>query len=79
MKTIETAIETTATISADHQLVLDDPLPLMGSARVRVILLLQDSANVEEAEWLRAGMTNSAFDFLNAPGEDIYTINDGNV
>jgi len=28
MKTVEKAIETMATINADHQLVLDEPLPL---------------------------------------------------
>ena len=77
MKTVEKAIETTATINAEHQLVLDEPLPFAGPARVRVIVLLSEQADIEEGEWLRAGSTNSAFDFLKAPEENIYTLADG--
>ena len=77
MKTVEKAIETTATINADHQLVLDEPLPVTGPARVRVIVLLPQEADIEEREWLRAGSTGGAFDFLKAPEEDIYTLADG--
>jgi len=77
MKTVEKAIETTATINADHQLVLDEPLPVAGPARVRIIVLLPQEADIEEAEWLRAGGNFGVFDFLKAPEEDIYTLADG--
>jgi hypothetical protein len=77
MKNVEKAIETTATINADHQLVLDEPLPVTGPARVRVIVLLPQEADIEEGEWLRAGITSGAFEFLKAPEEDIYTLADG--
>jgi hypothetical protein len=79
MRPAEKAIETTATINENHELVLDEPLPLSGPARVRVIVLLQESESTEEEEWLRAGMMGSAFDFLNSEEEDIYTLDDGSM
>jgi hypothetical protein len=60
-----------------RQLVLDEPLPVAGPARVRVIVLLPEEADIDEREWLRAGNVNSAFNFLKASDEDIYTLSDG--
>ena len=77
MKTIEKAIETMATINAEHQLVLDEPLPVAVPARVRVIVFFPEQADIEEAEWLRAGNASPALDFLKAPEEDVYTLADG--
>ena len=77
MKIIEKAIETTATINAQRQLVFDGPLPVTEPARVRVIILLPREADIDEKEWLRAGSVNPAFDFLRTPEEDIYTLADG--
>jgi hypothetical protein len=77
MEFIEKAIETTATINAQRQLVLDEPLPVSGPARVRVIVLLPEEADIDEKEWLRMASTNPAFDFLKASKEDIYTLADG--
>jgi hypothetical protein len=77
MEIVEKAIETTATINAQRQLVLDGPLPVTGPARVRVIILLPKEADIDEKEWLRAGSVNPTFDFLGAPEEDIYTLADG--
>jgi len=34
-------------------------------------------SNIDEQEWLRAAAANPAFDFLKEPGEDIYTLADG--
>jgi len=77
MKTLERAIETTATINVRRELVLDEPLPVVGPTRVRVIVLLPEQADIDEKEWLRAGSSGSAFDFLKDPAEDIYTRSDG--
>lgn len=77
MEFVEKAIETTATINAQRQLILDEPLPVKGPARVRVIVLLPEEADIDEKEWLRAASTNPAFDFLKAPEEDIYSLADG--
>jgi hypothetical protein len=77
MRTLEKAIETTATINAQHELILDEPLPVAGPARVRVIVLLPEDIDIDESEWLRAGSVNPVFDFLAAPEEDIYTFADG--
>jgi hypothetical protein len=70
------AIEVMGQIDGDGQLHLDESLPICPS-RVRVILLFEDSDEISEQEWLRVGARNSAFEFLNEPGEDIYTLADG--
>lgn len=77
MDIVEKAIETTATIDAHRQLVLDEPLPVAGPKRVRVIILLQEEAEIDEKEWLKAASVNPAFDFLRENEEDIYTLADG--
>ena len=71
------AIETTGTVDGNHQLRLDGPLPIAGPSRVRVIILVPDDADLDEAEWLRAAATNPAFDFLKDPAEDICSPTDG--
>ena len=77
MEVVEKAIETTATIDAQRQLILDEPLPIAGPTRVRVIILLPDDVDINEKEWLRAASVNPAFDFLKDAEEDIYTLADG--
>ncbi|MDP2799552.1 MAG: hypothetical protein Q8O60_06705 [Deltaproteobacteria bacterium] len=77
MDIVEKIIETTATINAQRQLVLDEPLPFSGPARVRVIVFMPEEADIDEKEWLRAASRNPAFDFLKKPEEDIYTLADG--
>ena len=77
MDIVEKAIEVMATIDARRQLVLDEPLPVVGPSRVRVIILLPEEIDIDEKEWLRAANTNSAFDFLKESEENIYTFTDG--
>ena len=77
MENVEKAIEATGTIDAQRRLVLDEPLPVVGPTRVRVIILLPEDTEVDEKEWLRAASANPAFDFLKEPEEDIYTLEDG--
>jgi hypothetical protein len=36
-----------------------------------------EEGEIDESEWLRAAATNLAFEFLNSPEEDIYTLDDG--
>jgi hypothetical protein len=73
-----TAIETTGTINANRQLVLDEELPISKKSRVRVIVLFDENADdFSEGEWQKAAAGNEAFDFLNDEGEDIYTLEDG--
>ena len=71
------AIETTGTIDVRRRLLLDEPLPVVGPTRVRVIILLPEEADIDEREWLRAAAANPAFEFLKEPEEDIYTLADG--
>jgi hypothetical protein len=53
---------------------LDEPLPFMGPSRVRVLILVTEEQEITEDEWLRAAASNAAFDFLQNPAEDIYTL-----
>ncbi len=77
MKTPERAIEMTGVIDMQNRLILDEPLPVIGPARVRVIILVPDETDIDETEWLLAAGSNPAFDFLKHPDEDIYTLADG--
>lgn len=77
MDIVEKAIEATGSITAQRQLVLDEPLPVAGPTRVRVIVLLPEETDVNEKEWLRSAGVNPALDFLQSPAEDIYTLADG--
>ena len=71
------AIETTGIVDAEHQLRLDQPLPIAGQSRVRVIVLLPDDTETSETAWAKAAATSPAFDFLKDAAEDIYTAADG--
>jgi hypothetical protein len=71
------AIEVEGTIDAQRRLQLDEPLPIVGPSRVRVIILIPDETDINEQEWLHAAASNPAFDFLKEPDEDIYTLADG--
>ncbi|MDN3513407.1 MAG: hypothetical protein NG747_03295 [Candidatus Brocadia sp.] len=77
MDIVEKAIETTATIDAKRQLILDEPLPVVGPKKVRVIILLLEEMDMDEKEWLKLASVNNAIDFLKEPEEDIYTSSDG--
>ncbi len=69
------ALESTGVLKR-RTITLDEDLPIEDYRRVRVILLL-DQDGAEEQEWLKALASNPAFDFLNDPREDIYTLEDG--
>jgi len=72
------AIELTGTVDENHQLHLDNPIPIVGPNRVRVIVLYPGEIDdLDEREWLRTAANNPAFDFLKEPNEDIYTVSDG--
>ena len=48
--------------------------------KVRIIILMEEPieyADDDESKWLNAISSNPAFNFLNEPCENIYTINDG--
>lgn len=81
MKTAITTLETTAIVSENRQqLLLESALPIYGSKRVRVIVLYEaDGSELNEVEWLQAVASNPAFDFLNDPAEDIYSLSDGDA
>ena len=71
------AIETTGIVDADHQLRLDEPLPIPGQSRVRVIVLVLESDDISEAAWTNAVSASPALDFLHDAAEGVYTAADG--
>jgi hypothetical protein len=71
------AIETTGIVDAQHQLRLDEPLPIAGPSRVRVIILVPEIGDIEDSAWAQAAAASPAFDFLKDEAEDIYTRADG--
>jgi hypothetical protein len=72
-----TAIETTGTIERNGRIVIDETFPVNAPTPVRVIVLFPESEDFSENEWLQAAAKNEAFDFLNEPDEDIYSLADG--
>ena len=72
------AIEIAGTVEEGRRVRLDEPLPIgMGiGARVRFIILAAEDEPSEQ-ELLRAAHQGAAFEFLNAPEEDRYTLRDG--
>jgi hypothetical protein len=70
------AIEVGGTIEEDNRVRLDGPLPAGVAGRVRLIILVGED-EPGDLEWLRAATHGGAFDFLNAPEEDRYTLRDG--
>ncbi|HEY4688097.1 MAG TPA: hypothetical protein VIK33_02210 [Anaerolineae bacterium] len=77
MEATLTAIETTGRIDEHRQLKLDEPLPVAGPMRVRVIVLYPLADEPDEREWLRAAARNPAFESLREAAEDIYSVTDG--
>jgi hypothetical protein len=76
MALLARSIETTGFVNDQHQLLLNESLPI-ASTPVRIILMFKEEADITEQEWLKAAASNSAFDFLKEPEEDIYTLADG--
>jgi len=72
---MNTAIETTATIGKNRQLILDEEIPVRISERVRVIVLLDE--DIDERLWHSAAERNDVFDLLSEESEDIYSVQDG--
>jgi hypothetical protein len=77
MATTLKAIEIQGAIDEQHRLHLDAHLPDAAPGPVRVLVLMPEPDDITEAEWLRAATVNPAFDFLNDPAEDVYSLADG--
>ena len=73
------ALEVTGTVDHSGQLHLDQPLTAGNDQRVRVIVLIPETDNIDisETAWLQAAASDPVFAFLHDPEEDIYTLNHG--
>jgi hypothetical protein len=68
-----TAIETTGTVNEQHQLVLDESLPLDAQKRVKVIVLVEEPEQQTIAPYRKAGSAAGLIkmsDDFNEPLED---------
>ncbi len=72
-----TAIVTTGTIEQNGRIVINETFSVSEPTSVRIIVLFPESEDFGENEWQQAASKNKAFDFLNDPDEDIYTLADG--
>lgn len=70
------AIEAVGTIDEQRRVLLDEPLPPGVGGRVRLLILIGDEEPTDH-DLMRAAIQGRSFDFLNAPEEDIYTLEDG--
>ena len=70
------AIEAIGTIDQGRRVLLDEPLPAGVSGRVRLLILIGED-ELSERDWMRTAGQGGSFNFLNAPEEDIYTLEDG--
>jgi len=77
METELSALELSGVVNRNHQIELDEPLPIDSDTRVRVIVLYSNDDGFTEKEWLQSLSKNEVFDFLKNDSEDIYTLEDG--
>jgi hypothetical protein len=77
MDPIARAIEATGIVEDERHIALDQPLQALERARVRLIILLPEETEPDEAAWQRAAARSSAFAFLGDPAEDVYSLKDG--
>ncbi|MDO9257636.1 MAG: hypothetical protein Q7U54_19120 [Bacteroidales bacterium] len=72
------AIEINARTDKSGYLKIDYPVNKPES-NVRVIILVEEKTDEvnEETLWMKTIASNPAFDFLNEPGENIYSLTDG--
>ena len=70
------------TIEKDGSVRLPKKVKLSGPRRAILTILdetlpVMDTDDWSETEWLKASMSNPAFEYLRDPQEDIYTLRDG--
>lgn len=70
------AFEATGTLEDGQRIRLDGSIPEHPGQRVRVIVLLDDEGDIDEAAWMRAATGSHAFADL-ADEPEIYGPNDG--
>ncbi|NER81117.1 MAG: hypothetical protein F6K42_16435 [Leptolyngbya sp. SIO1D8] len=73
------AYELSATLTSNGQLVLPDFHldPIFHNSQIRVIILVEETSDIPDNEWLNSAAHNPAFDFLHNPEENIYSLDDG--
>ena len=67
------ALESDGQIDENGYLQLDSSPPVKDK-RVKVIVLVPEDDEIHDTQWLRAASKSEAFNFLNDPAEDLYSV-----
>ncbi|MBI5529397.1 MAG: hypothetical protein HY897_23985 [Deltaproteobacteria bacterium] len=71
------AFELDGMVDRNHRLRVDEPLPVEGPSRVKVIVLVPVVDELSERDYFRIAMNDPAFGFLKDSAEDVYSAADG--
>jgi hypothetical protein len=77
LRSIEVTIEKDGTVRLPKKLKLSGPRRAILTILDEKLPVVDVDDELNETEWLKASMSNPAFDYLRDPEEDIYTIRDG--
>ena len=70
------AIEIAGHVDDNGNLHIDHPLSIFGK-KVKVIILVPESEDIDDHEWVIGTSASEVFDFLRDEEEDIYDLKDG--
>jgi hypothetical protein len=70
------AIEAYGVVESDGRIRLLKPAMSAGQ-KVKIIILIREEDEFDDEEWIQAAAQSGSFEFLNDPGEDIYSKQDG--
>jgi hypothetical protein len=72
----EKIIKTTGKLDSKNRLTLDVDLPFESNTKVNVTVSIDD-VEIDDLNYFNLVSSNTSFDFLKDPEEDIYTLEDG--
>lgn len=76
MDKIKKAFEVDGLIDDKKRLLINEPLPIKGPKKVKVLILIEED-DLDEENFYKSLSENPSFNFLKEPEEDIYSIEDG--
>lgn len=76
MDKIKKAFEVDGLIDDKKRLLINEPLPIKGPKKVKVLVLIEED-DLDEENFYKSLSENPSFNFLKEPEEDIYSIEDG--
>jgi hypothetical protein len=77
LRSIEVIIEKDGTVRLPKKVKLSGPRRAILTILDEKLPAAETDEDLNEMDWLKASMSNPAFEYLRDPEEDIYTIRDG--